>query len=180
MSLMPDQTKYLKIISIFNKFDVNGNGYLSFSEVEKGIKEILKYTEKTMKKEVVKLAYNFVKDSGYKRTKVSHDFVEKNEFRTFLFCLKQFAEYYDMFHMIEKEENNKITFEEFKNTIPLMNKWGIEVENPKKLFDEIDSNSGGQIMFGEFCFWAIRNNVDLEDGGVNYDHEELDKILASC
>ena len=30
-------------------------------------------------------------------------------------------------------------------------------------FKEIDTNGGGSILFDEFCQWAIKKNLDLED-----------------
>ena len=39
-----------------------------------------------------------------------------------------------------------------------------------KEFDIIDENGGGQILFDEFCEWAIRKGLDLEDDD-DYDEE---------
>ena len=30
-------------------------------------------------------------------------------------------------------------------------------------FNSIDKNGGGMILFDEFCEWAIKKNLDLED-----------------
>ena len=32
-----------------------------------------------------------------------------------------------------------------------------------ELFDEIDRDGGGMILFSEFCDWAILAGLDLED-----------------
>lgn len=35
--------------------------------------------------------------------------------------------------------------------------------NPDIMWSEIDINGGGQVLFDEFCQWAIQKNLDLED-----------------
>jgi hypothetical protein len=37
------------------------------------------------------------------------------------------------------------------------------MRDPKKTWNEVDRNGGGKILFNEFCDWAIRKNLDLED-----------------
>jgi hypothetical protein len=44
-----------------------------------------------------------------------------------------------------------------------MQKWGIKINDPKQSFKEADSDGKGMILFIEFCDWAIRKNLDLED-----------------
>ncbi len=56
-----------------------------------------------------------------------------------------------------------------------MKKWGVEVEDPEKEFKEIDKNGGGSIMFDEFCHYAIKKNLDLDDD-VDFDDKEITKM----
>lgn len=44
-----------------------------------------------------------------------------------------------------------------------MKKWGIEVTNPAATFKEIDRDNGGMILFIEFCEWAIKKNLDIDE-----------------
>ena len=37
------------------------------------------------------------------------------------------------------------------------------MKDPKQTWKEVDRNGGGKILFNEFCDWAIRKNLDLED-----------------
>merc|ERR1712156_1230144 len=47
--------------------------------------------------------------------------------------------------------------------------WGVSVSDPEKEFQSIDTNGGGQVLFEEFCAWAIKK-------GLDYDREfEMDK-----
>ena len=44
-----------------------------------------------------------------------------------------------------------------------MKTWGVNIVDAKKTFNEIDKNRGGFILFDEFCEWAIKQSLDLED-----------------
>ena len=44
----------------------------------------------------------------------------------------------------------------------MLEEWGVTVENPKEEFDTIDSNAGGQILFNEFCQWAMKKGLDYD------------------
>lgn len=47
--------------------------------------------------------------------------------------------------------------------MPLIAKWGIKIQNPDLTFKQIDKDGGGMILFNEFCQWAIKQNLDLDD-----------------
>ena len=47
--------------------------------------------------------------------------------------------------------------------MPTLEKWGVKIANPESEFKKIDKNGGGVIMFDEFCEYAIKKNLDLED-----------------
>lgn len=44
-----------------------------------------------------------------------------------------------------------------------MKKWGIEVTDPAATFKQIDKDNGGEITFKEFCDWAIKKNLDIDE-----------------
>lgn len=161
--------------ALFEKFDRNGNSYLSLGEVNKGIRDVLDFNEKILNTGVIKKAFRVAKNSGPKRSEISDDYIEKNEFRTFLVYLRQYSEYIEMFDLIDIQDDKKISFEEFKDAIPAMEKWGIEIDNPEAAFDSIDTNKGGQILFEEFVKWAIAKNLDLENDD-DFNDEELAKL----
>ena len=50
--------------------------------------------------------------------------------------------------------------QEFDAALPMIEDWGVFVSNPRKTFQEIDVNGGGQILFGEFANWALQNSLD--------------------
>ena len=43
-----------------------------------------------------------------------------------------------------------------------MKDWGVTVEDPEAEFKAIDTNGGGQILFDEFCDWALHKGLDYD------------------
>lgn len=148
---------------LFKDFDPNGNGYLSLAETDKGVRDVLKLDNVFDCKPVIMRAFQAAKNAGPTRTKHSEDYIEKNEFRLFLVYLRQYFEYFEMFNRIDTGDDKKVNLQEFKDSIPMMEKWGVKVSDPEAAFKEIDTNGGGQILFDEFCHWAIKKQLDLED-----------------
>lgn len=67
--------------------------------------------------------------------------------------LFQYFYLYVVFSVIDTSNDDRISFEEFKASIPCFKKWGIDrvnALNAKNIFDEIDTNKGGMILFDEF------------------------------
>jgi Ca2+-binding EF-hand superfamily protein len=163
-----------KRAKMFSDFDPNGNGYLSLAEVDKGVRDVLGLDSVFDCKPAIMRAFQAAKSSGPSRTSHSDDYIEKNEFRLFLVYLRQYFEYYEMFDRVDTGDDKKIDLKEFKTAVPLMEKWGVKVSDPEATFKEIDKNGGGQILFDEFCHWAIKKNLDLEN-----DDDFEDKDLTS-
>lgn len=163
---------FAKRTKMFNDFDPNGNGYLSLAEVDKGIRDVLQLDMIFNSKPAIMRAFQAAKNKGPKRTKYSDDYIERNEFRILLVYLRQYFEYWQMFQRIDANNDRKVTFSEFMQAIPIMEKWGVKIQDPQRTFKEIDLNGGGVILFDEFCHWAIKNSLDLEDDD---DFEDVDK-----
>lgn len=47
--------------------------------------------------------------------------------------------------------------------IPVLEKWTGPIKNPDQVFHEMDADKKGKVLFDEFCFWAYKHNLDLED-----------------
>ena len=45
----------------------------------------------------------------------------------------------------------------------MITKWVGAIGNLTEEFNRIDKNGGGEILFDEFCEWAIAKKLDLED-----------------
>jgi Ca2+-binding EF-hand superfamily protein len=159
----------LKRKKLFSDFDPNGNGYLSLAEIDKGFLDIINIPFIYKRKPVIMRAFQAAKASCKNKSSVSDDYIELNEFRIFLVYLRQYLECFEMFDRVDTSDDKKISLDEFKLALPLIEKWGVKLEDPEKEFKLIDENHGGSILFDEFCHWAIKKHLDLENDDNFFD-----------
>jgi Ca2+-binding EF-hand superfamily protein len=77
--------------------------------------------------------------------------------------LRQYYEYWIAFNRIDSDSDRRISKDEFTKALPTIKKWGLTIPNPSQTFAEIDTDKAGMILFDEFCEWAIKKNLDLDD-----------------
>ena len=157
---------------IWNAIDMNGNGYVSLAEFDRGVRDVLNLPKIFTLKKVLMRAYQTAKDKIKGKSKHSKDYIEWLEFRILLVYLRQYFEYYVMFCRIDTSDDFKVDLKEFKKAMPTLEKWGVKISDPAAEFKKIDKNNSGSIMFDEFCDYAIKKNLDLEDDD-NFDDCEL-------
>ena len=167
-----DRKKRLKLWNQLNEY---GNGYMSYRRLNTQLTNYLDLPEVVRNKAPIKLAFNAACDK-YSRSGANKDdgLLEWMEFRIFLVYLRQYFEYWVMFQNVDTSGDHKITLDEFKNALPKMKEWGVEIkENEAETeFKNIDTNEEGTISFDEFCSFAIQKSLDLEDDD-GFDDEEL-------
>ncbi len=144
-------------------FDVNGNGYLSLAEVDKGMRDVIVLPELFELKPVLMRAFQSAKSKLKSKNEHGDDYVSKAEFRYLLLYLRQYYEYWVAFDIVDKDDDRRVSREEFETAIPVMKKWGIEIGDPDEGFKEADKDGHGKVLFIEFCQWAIEKQLDLED-----------------
>ena len=93
----------------------------------------------------------------------SDDYVTKGEFRFLLKYLRTYYELWVAFDRVDTGNDNRINYEEFIAALPLLKKWGIDTSRPLEEWRSADKDGFGQILFIEFCDWAIKRNLDLDD-----------------
>uniref|UniRef100_A0A7S1J4Z5 EF-hand domain-containing protein n=1 Tax=Eutreptiella gymnastica TaxID=73025 RepID=A0A7S1J4Z5_9EUGL len=149
---------------LFNLFDVNGNGYLSLAEVDKGLRDIVKLEEVYDCKPAIMRAFQASKDV-HKDTKarLGHDFVTKSEFRILLEYLRKYFELFVMFDRMDDDNDRRLSEEEFVQHASKLHTWGVKSKDLRGEFRKMDTNNGGKVLFDEFCHWAIPQNLDVED-----------------
>ena len=160
---------------MWNQMDMNGNNYLSLAEFDKGLRDILKLPDIFKLKKVSLRAFQAAKTAVKSSSKYGDDYVGWLEFRIILVYIRQYFEYYVMFCRIDSSDDFKINLDEFKKAIPTLEKWGVKIDDPVTVFNKIDTNHGGVIMFDEFCSYAIKKNLDLEEDD-DFDDEEIQKM----
>ena len=190
-----DEATTAKRNKMFEKWDLNSNGALSFTEVDSAMRIMigeqmggLLQNHAVMKwdkswKPVIMRAYMHVKDTNKRwkaKNKRKDDYVEKDEFRLLLVCIRQYFEMFVAFSRIDLNDDRRIDLEEFKQALPTLKKWGIDVaeENAEAEFAVIDDNGGGYVLFDEFIHWALERNLDLDDDDdfEDFDMEEGEKL----
>ena len=148
---------------LWNAMDMNGNGFLSLAEFDRGVLEVLNLPDIFKQKKVLIRAFTKAKNKIKGKAKQSQDYVEWLEFRYILIYLRQYFEYYVMFCRVDTSDDFKVDIKEFKKALPTLKKWGVNIGDPVAEFKKIDKNGSGNIMFEEFCEYAIQKNLDLED-----------------
>ena len=148
---------------MWDAIDMNKNGYVSLAEFDRGVRDVLNLPQIFTLKKVLMRAFQASKAKIKAKSKHSKDYVEWLEFRILLVYLRQYFEYYVMFCRIDTSDDFKVNLSEFKKAMPTLEKWGIKISNPEAEFKKIDNNNSGSIMFDEFCEYAIKKNLDLED-----------------
>ncbi|KAL5250048.1 hypothetical protein ACHWQZ_G015950 [Mnemiopsis leidyi] len=147
---------------MFHDFD-NGNGILSLAEVDKAVRDVLRIDEIFNAKPAIIRAFQIAKNSTKSKYESGDDYIELREFRFFLLSLRQYFEYWVAFCRTDVDGDRKISLEEFKKAQGMMEVWVGKIEDIEVEFKKIDANGGGTILFDEFCEWAIKKNLDLED-----------------
>lgn len=152
-----------KRLQMWKAIDMNGNGYASLAELDRGIRDVMNLPDVFDAKRPIMRAFQAARNKCKAKTKHSDDYVEWLEFRYFLVYLRQYFEYWVMFCRTDVNGDHKISLEEFKMAVPKMAEWGVKISDPKAEFEKIDTNHGGSILFDEFCHYAIAKELDLED-----------------
>eukprot|EP01063_Lacrimia_lanifica_P039279 TRINITY_DN859_c0_g7_i2.p1 TRINITY_DN859_c0_g7~~TRINITY_DN859_c0_g7_i2.p1 ORF type:complete len:239 (+),score=141.42 TRINITY_DN859_c0_g7_i2:76-792(+) len=146
---------------LFRQMDINGNKYLSLAEVDKGVRDIIACDQIFRSKPAILRAFNAVKGTAPSYTKHSDHYVTFREFRILLKALLQMFELFVMFKIVGGEDR-RISREEFTAAAPKFEEWGCDISDPDAMFDEVDSDGHGMILFKEFVEWGIRQGLDTE------------------
>lgn len=128
-------------------FDVNGNGYLSLAEVDKGIRDVIQLPELFSLKPVIIRAFNAAKTALKASSQYGDDYVSKVEFKYLIQYLRDYTSYWIVFDEIDTSKDRRISLEEFEKAVPALQAKGLKIPNAKKAFAEIDTNHGGKILF---------------------------------
>jgi len=163
---------------LFSWFDVSANGSLSLSEIELGILQFIG-EEIYLMKPATKMAFKAARNSG--ENDEDDEAVEIDEFRALLINIRVYIELWIAFDELDENQDHRIEYDEFLAGLAMIEKWGVKVDNPKAEFAKIDDNSGGYILFDEFCEWAIAKGLDYDPTfGVGISDEEIARHLAEA
>ena len=156
------------IRGLWKCLDYNGNNIVSLAEIDKFVIErfpLLNHKPALMR--------------AYKKTTLKDgdgdSWVEKKEFRALLWNLFYFNKVFQIFELIDEDNDRRLTMDEFKNNLSVLG-MSLSDEDSEKEFKLIDKNNGGIVLFIEFCDWYTNRYVedflkesesDDEDDGDN-------------
>jgi hypothetical protein len=124
--------------------DPNGNGHLSLAEVDLGLKSVLNCEALFDAKPVIIRAFEAAKNMVGDQSGPDADYLQLREFRAFLSYLRQYFEYWVMFNRIDTSQDRRLEFDEFKQALAEIKKWGVDVSDARQAFAELDSDGMGE------------------------------------
>jgi len=165
MSVEPEMkqlgiTDVSKLKVLWRRLDYNGNNIVSLAEIDKMVVEMVAggmWPAWLNNKPALMRAYKktILKDGD------GDDWVEKNEFAALLLNIFWFNRLFQMFQAVDSGADRRMDFQEFFQG---MGKLGLQMDQQQAQaeFNKIDGNSGGQVLFVEFCAY-VRKRVNPDD-----------------
>lgn len=139
--------------SAWEAIDYNGNGLVSLAEIDKWVVE--SYPKLNNKPALMR---------AYKSSDLDHNsYVTKREFPVLLRNVIYFNKVWTVFETMDVDADRRLAFPEFRQGLSLLGM--TSVVNPRSLFDSLDRNRGGLVLFDEFCRWVASVQCPV-DGAV--------------
>ncbi len=136
---------------------------MSLAEVDKGMRDVVQLPILFSLKPVLMRAFTSAKTKVKAKSQYGDDYITKGEYRFLLKYLRQYYEYWVAFDRIDTNDDRRVGHSEFMQAIPELKKWGIDMSHPETQWKQCDRDGGGMVLFIEFCDWAIKKSLDLED-----------------
>jgi len=148
---------------LFQRFDIGKTGRLVMAAVDNMMHVQFGDVAYDVK-DVIRAAFRATKHVSGEDGNESYNQIERSEFRLLLLALKSHLQLYVAFAMIDSSGDKALDFQEFLKALPLLEKWGVDVSDPRGLFDMIDTDHSGEVSFGEFVHWSLKEAIiaDLE------------------
>jgi len=161
------QSQLVERRKLFAKFDVDGRKYLSIEDALDGCINLLDLDRLTdALPSIVARAHAHARIARHqidraRRTRfgVNDAFIEFFEFRLFLIFLYNYFELWMVFKKIDPV-HRRVTAEEFKKAVPLIERLGVRVPDTDKAFASMDKDRTGYVDFDEFAEWTTRQIAD--------------------
>lgn len=149
---------------LFQQMSVHGGKRISIEEMQRGIVELLQLEGTIDVAPVVSRAVQSTRKLREKRGKeaAAAGVVDRCDFRALLVYLRQFLDYWRMFDAVDLNNDRQITEAEFELALPMLEKWGVQIDDPAAAFREVDENGGGLVLFAEFCDWAHEKSLAID------------------
>lgn len=135
-----------EIMELFDRLDENASGKLSLAELDKGI--VMSYPSLNNKPAIM---------AAYKAADRNGDgFIHRSDFGFFIRFVVYYNNLWQVFESVDVDGDRRISKEEF---VKAANKLDL-VGDANKVFNEMDTNKGGMVLFGEMIHWFAENKSD--------------------
>jgi Ca2+-binding EF-hand superfamily protein len=143
---------------LWSKFDYNGNGMLSLAELDKAVMDLWPVLNH---KPAIMRAYKAADQQQQQASggNVADGFIQKKEFRFFLTFVHYYNELWTRFSAADADTDRRLSRSEFAEAATAL---GVEEAEVDQVFDEIDTNRGGVVLFDEFCTWLAKRSANDE------------------
>lgn len=140
---------------LFRQIDADNSGKISKKEFTRWVKS--KYPM-LGDKDAIEYAFRKATEEGD-----GDKFIQPDEFKSLFFNLFYFVKLKFVFTRIDKNNDGKVSFEEFKKSLVWVG-LTMDTESARQQFDSIDSDQGGdgQVDFAEFCDWVARAKIPVD------------------
>eukprot|EP00730_Choanoeca_flexa_P015893 TRINITY_DN7403_c0_g1_i6.p1 TRINITY_DN7403_c0_g1~~TRINITY_DN7403_c0_g1_i6.p1 ORF type:complete len:423 (+),score=111.57 TRINITY_DN7403_c0_g1_i6:26-1270(+) len=146
-----------KLDSAWDVLDVNGNGLASLAEIDKWVVE--QYPKLDHKPALMRAYKHTVPDA--ESDDPAEAYVQQEQLPTLIKRIFYYNRLFSVFEDIDTGDDRRIDEAEFKAGLSKLN-LKLSAEDASKAFHAIDSNDGGQILFIEFCKWAVSQKVPVD------------------
>ena len=133
------------------------------AEVDKGVRDVIQLPELFELKPVLIRAFNRAKTALKASSQYGDDYVSKAEFKYLIQYLREYSNYWFVFNQIDTSKDRRVSMTEFEKAAPILKERGLKVPNAQVIFNKIDTNNGGYILFDEFCHYAIENEMEFKE-----------------
>eukprot|EP00759_Apiculatamorpha_spiralis_P020182 PhF_6_TR25661/c0_g1_i1/m.36132 len=137
---------------LFQRLDDNNSGSLSLAELDKAVVSLW---PKLNNKPAIMRAYKLCDEDN-------SGWITFVEFPKFLKYLVVYNRLWLKFKRINTAGDRRVTFEELKAGSKYLGLGAIKEKELREIFDSIDTNGGGYILFDEFCMWMGKRIGDAE------------------
>ena len=131
---------------IFDDIERNHDASLSMPDVEKAM--IQRKAEFDLKPAIVLRAFQ-------KADTDNDGKISREEFFKFIRLISYYKNLSSLFDAMDTDHNRRLSMTEFLKAAHVM-----DVDNPDTVFQEMDENKGGYIVFDEFCIWMAEKRHD--------------------
>lgn len=141
-----------EIVKKFKEMDYNGNNIISLAEIDKYISE--KYPIFDNKPALMR---------SYKAADTNNNgFISLKEFKNLWKYIVYFNSLWDKFYDIDLDSDRRISLNEFKTMSKSLFDSNLSDKESVYIFELIDTNNAGMILFDEFCAFMIKRKIALE------------------